>query len=1316
MKRPLLLSLALTLGCLPAVTASAQMMGRQSHNTGIRAVPAPATVTIDGDLAEWDFSGRIWSFADLAIRDRYSAETAVMWDKDYVYLALKVRDPNPLNNTVNPAFNPEKGWQGDSLQLRLLTDWPQWITFWNYTNESLPVMHQAVWPTPTNSRETDMTVTLRTGKPGSSDLGDGVQLAYKADADGRGYVQETRIPWGLIYKKAPVVAPGLTFRIGLEFFWGTAGETLWPAHRYADNLQIGETSREFFWKGTKLWGDVTLLDHGNVEPLVYSPPTQKIQGTIPVRAIIPADAREFTIVIETPDGERVRNLGAQLDGEQYSVSITGDERTVEVLWDGLDDAGKLASGGTYHVRGLTQSGLGADYVMSFFNPGNPPWEAGPGSSWGADHTCPKFTAAAGDWTILGWPGVEGGHGVIGIGPDGNKIWGEKRGTQALTADTASVYFVADTAPVLCRLVRDTGAYQPFIADGKELPFEYPLVDLFGGKESIPGKPTGIASSGKTLALAFSGGKIVLLDSQSAQLLKTLDVPAPTAIAYGAAGELYAVSAQKLVQINPETGARRVIPTPGVTPDRTLAIDPQGNLGLYDNGPDQQVKFFSPSGKPEYTAGLKGGRPIRGDFVPAAMRHVSSVSVDTQGQVWAVENWEYPRRVSVWGRDGKLIRDYIGNTTYAGSGAYLHDNDPTLAYYGPVEMKLDLAKKTWTVTRILWVPGEGEQFELRTQHDHNYTHPHRFTSEAGGKRREFLFQPAGRPYESYVLYMEDDKGWRPVSAIGLLGQLSGKLDRTGKVVAQPDGEYAGHNACDGYFWNDLNTDGRVQFNEVVIVPISKPVAIGKSANRDHYPIPWGSGWGTRMSPADLSFAVNGPARYIPLRYTAEGAPVFGPDSIKKLSQSNDRGDFVPVSDEKSVLVLSDRIAAIDQETGRTLWSYPNPYPSVHGSHRAPMPRPGLVIGPLKFLGVADLPDNGGHVFGLRGNLGQDFFFTTDGLLIGSLFQDGRLPTIALPAKESDLNGVPMETFSGGGEPFSGWFGSHSDGKTRLTSGLPRQAAMILEVSGFDRVKRFTAAPFQVTDATLSQAAIANDERLAAAALKSEKKETIVRLAQAPAIDGKGTGWKPVPTFVIESSSSNVKAKAALAYDATHLYLAMDVEDSSPWVNEGVDFTRLFKTGDAVDIQLGLDPKASAKRTQPVAGDLRIVFASLAGKPAAVLMRPVNPAAPKSSRKVYQSPVGPKAFDEVRQLADSKVVVVKTSRGYRLEAAVPLISLGLAPQAGSEISGDIGFISSDSAGRINTARTYWANQATNLVNDEPQESWLFPASWGVFVWGE
>ena len=603
---------------------------------------------------------------------------------------------------------------------------------------------------------------------------------------------------------------------------------------------------------------------------------------------------------------------------------------------------------------------------------------------------------------------------------------------------------------------------------------------------------------------------------------------------------------------------------------------------------------------------------------------------------------------------------------------------------------------------------------------SHTHPHRFYSAASGTKHEYMFSPPYRQSDAYVVYMEGPGGaWRPVAAMGILGQLSGKLDsKNSNVVEQPSGEYAGMNAYDGYFWNDTNADGKVQFAEVTVVPAAKPAKIG---GRGTAGIPLGSGWGTRMSKDDLSFYVNGMTEYIPLKFDGAGAPVFGPGSIKKLNTMTASGDYVPVKSENAVIALmweknfgTKGLYAIDGTTGEPRWSYPNPFPGVHGSHRAPMPQPGMVIGPLKILGVADMPNNNGHVFGMRGNLGQDYYFTTDGLFIGTVFQDGRLPTPDLPSREAALFGAPMETYSGGGEPFTGWFGGHDDGKLRLISGMPRQAAMILEMRGFENVRRFTAPSVTVSGKQLATAAVANDARAAANAKSAEKRQDITLLAAAPAIDGKGTGWKDVPAFVVESTSSSFKAKAQLAYDSAVLYLALDVEDPSPWLNEGVDFTRLFKTGDAVDIQLGTVAKTGG--AQPAAGDVRVVISQLGGKPVAVLMQAVNPAAAAGSAKTYTSPVGDKKFAEVRLLDGVKIAVVKKSRGYRVEAALPLSALGLKPKAGAEIRGDIGFISSDAAGRINTARTYWANQATNLVNDEPLEAWFVPGSWGTFTWGK
>ncbi len=72
----------------------------------------------------------------------------------------------------------------------------------------------------------------------------------------------------------------------------------------------------------------------------------------------------------------------------------------------------------------------------------------------------------------------------------------------------------------------------------------------------------------------------------------------------------------------------------------------------------------------------------------------------------------------------------------------------------------------------------------------------------------------------------------------------------------------------------------------------------------------------------------------------------------------------------------------------------------------------------------------------------------------------------------------------------------------------------------------------------------------------------------------------------------------------------------------------------------------------------------------------------------------------------------SSRYRVAAAIPLAAIGLVPTPGMKLRGDVGFISSDAQGLSNTARTYWANPNTNLVNDEPSEAWLYPDTWGEF----
>lgn len=1308
--------------------AARNMIGRQSQNEGMLAVPAPGKVSIDGDLQEWDWSSRIWIFADTAVRDRYSVEVNAMWDKEFLYLAAKWKDPLPLNSLIDPAFSPEEGWKEDAWQIRVATaDQTMWITTWYFATKKQPVMHLAYWKQQDDSNKGLNTVVL-VAPPGGVAVGQGAELAYRPTADGKGFTQEMRIPWALLCKTVPKVKAGLTFKLGNELLWGDPTGKTWPIHRYCDNMQPGVTSREFYWTARNAWGDLTLVDKGHVPVREYISDTGRIAGSVPVRAVIPAAARRFTLIIEDARGRRIRSLAGDCDPLDYTVkgAEKPGQRTVQVLWDCLDDHGAMAPPGSYRVRGLTHQGLGAEYEMCFYNPGTPPWSTRDGrGAWGADHTSPVAVATGGDWTVVSFPGAEGGMGIIGIDSTGQKRWGDRRGVTALAADAHYVYaYVTSwyTDEALVRYELKTGAVTPFVLDGKERPVDLSVKELLG--QDAAEKITALAVHGDTLALAVAGkapdsheAALILLDATSAKVRLRLPCARIDGLAFTADGALYGLLGNSICRLNPASSTNALATQAVVTLADTvrpvgLATDIEGNLLVTDNGPDSQVKAFSPAGNPVYTCGKRGGRSIRGSFDPQGLtRHMSALAVDARGQVWVVEQWNYPRRVSVWGRDGKLVRDYLGNTGYAGANCYLHDQDASLAYCGPLEFKLDKATRKATLTNIMWVPdpAQGESFALDTGGN---SLPQRCTSAASGKPHEYLYTHENVLWggTGNVVFMQRNGGWQPVAAICLVGHISGSTKYGGALDVPPSGEWAGLNAYDGVVWNDLNHDGKVQRSECTIVLTGKPNT-AQSGGQPAFSID--NGWGGRLGD-DLSIYTSGITRWKPQRYTDDGAPIYSLDSRYPLAP--DTGDLAPVPGEKSLIALSwvgyagpTKLTAVDTERGAVQWYYPNPYPGVHGSHDATMPKPGMLIGPLKTMGTAHLSDDIGTVFAMRGNLGQDFFMTTDGLFVGALFQDCRLPGDNLPDSEAALLGMPMEGYSEGGEPFNGWFGKQNDGKVRLTTGMAREAGMILRITGLETIKRFTAGTLTVDMPTLARA---NADNIARQAKAAAPKTCVVKATAAPMVVNADAGkWQAMPAITVAREGMPERATVKLAYDATTLYAIFQVEDASPWCNEGKDFARLFKTGDAVDIQLAGIPGNKAGR-DPQPGDQRLVIAPYAGHTTVVRMVAVDASAPRALARNYTTG-WTKHFDRVEIVQTAQTAQKVEGNRYTVEVAIPLQAIGLALKPGLTLRGDVGFISSNAAGLIDTARTYWSNKATNLVNDLPLEAWFSPEAWGTLT---
>ena len=151
----------------------------------------------------------------------------------------------------------------------------------------------------------------------------------------------------------------------------------------------------------------------------------------------------------------------------------------------------------------------------------------------------------------------------------------------------------------------------------------------------------------------------------------------------------------------------------------------------------------------------------------------------------------------------------------------------------------------------------------------------------------------------------------------------------------------------------------------------------------------------------------------------------------------------------------------------------------------------------------------------------------------------------------------------------------------------------------------------------------------------------------------------------------------AWDDQNLYVAWEVTDDTPWVNGATDPTQMYLGGDTVDLQLGTDPAADKNRDEAQQGDLRLSIGNFQGQPTAVLYRRVSSA---KKPAVFSSGVVksyPMDFVDFVRLENIKVKV-NPGRGYLVEAAIPLATLGLRPAEGLTLRGDFGVTHGDRAG--------------------------------------
>ncbi len=254
-----------------ALFSMASLYAEPTLNSVLRVLPVPVdgTVKLDGDLSEWDRSGQI-VIADDIEHPGYLVRVSAMYDSTGLYMAFEFKDPTPMINHVDPQATPGKGWCGDSLQLRIDSD--------SESNVNAPplcsmqIIHvDAYWHSDTKKSAAYL-VYGDLGSGGAIEkivdqaIGQGVDIAFKTDADGQGYVQEMRLTWALLRPDNPqAFKAGQLLRMGIEAMWGDIRSKDDPANRVVDLLNPKNPDREFLWTNRSAWGTLEFCAQGKVQ-------------------------------------------------------------------------------------------------------------------------------------------------------------------------------------------------------------------------------------------------------------------------------------------------------------------------------------------------------------------------------------------------------------------------------------------------------------------------------------------------------------------------------------------------------------------------------------------------------------------------------------------------------------------------------------------------------------------------------------------------------------------------------------------------------------------------------------------------------------------------------------------------------------------------------------------------------------------------------------------------------------------------------------------------------------------------------------------
>ncbi len=759
---------------------------------------------------------------------------------------------------------------------------------------------------------------------------------------------------------------------------------------------------------------------------------------------VPTGHEIFSAVVDDADGRRVRNLLAM------------QPVTNSIAWDGKDEAGQAVPPGKYTVRGISLPRLKATYDYAWYNPGNPPWEGYHGSGWGGDHTGPTGVAAipgqAGKpWRIVITGEIaEAGDAIYALDENYRKVWGFKRagaGARAVAADEAGlVYAVMKWHNALVR-------FDP--ATGKPVPFQRPAGVVSEIKLEATGYSLAVSKSWIAVVTQGDAPRLLLLEKGAGRVKLDQPLPALADVAFDRNGTLYIARGTNGLATVDLAGNFTPVPVPRLENAGALCFDHQNNLVIFDRGADWQIKVYRvdatpsshPSGKTEatrasllHTIGKRGGQGKQLTWDSQILQEVTSVAADETGNIWITEAGQHLRRTAAFRRDGPVLREFIGCTSYGAYECQLHEQGPTRAMAYSVEYAVNpAATSDYRPVRLLssgLKPGS----------------PFTLDKHARGIRSLF-FRAQGHEYImqyqpfAHVLYVERGGDYRPCGAVfAPKWWVIDEARRASPGFREADPTSAVR------LWSDWNEDELIQDEELQLVP-----EFEKAVEQWLRPF---AGYNFPLAD-DLTLYLN--ARILkPTRLADGGTPIYEVANAMKFADSLDtsysafhRAGNHLFGMQFGTTPFHGRHVFADL-TGKVTGFFNFTRLALHGSQGAPMPLPGETAGETHIAGVADIGGELGAVIAHHGNMGQAFLFSEDGIFISSLFKDVR----DQPAGYGDkvVKGADWTNVTMTQEAFGGWFGKQSDGKVRYLFG--RNAALVVQVHGLEQAKRFTAGVIEI----------------------------------------------------------------------------------------------------------------------------------------------------------------------------------------------------------------------------------------------------------------